>query len=1222
MDDSTHLESYAVKKSASKVISLLCTGMEFAHPITVDWSLFNKSADIWPDDALLWFVYGKFAAIYPEEMNMIAYIIRNIMSHNLKGFMIKQMIQQAYIIQNQRENSLTAELKRHITNLSKKVSQTKTKMRHVWDLVIQGNVSEMDNAVKISYRSVEDTKNEFNHVLMKYPNNRFVARSYSRFLYEIAGDRKTFNEWKDKINLLKNGMLANDDKARLLGLAAFPNLPKISTSSSKSALSVATNIESEIFTNFDEFNEEENQIQDEQIRLLVDKIDNLSIPSLKCATITTLVLILLLAVCLTIGVYAYTDYFIKDLKPPIDLLYHVNLIRMYAFMMPLWVHHLIMENMPRAVGTTMKVMNIPNVSDIKLDAVGGFETTKQQLQFFMRQCSISVEALGEFHNYYPDDVLLKPIRTILFDPVIEHHYYQNQYSYTPKNMSLSDIVTDNIVLLGAFLNQENSSPTFWFTGMNQPNTLNSFMSAHLLNNNISQVLDLMDIYMEDLTVYTALLLTYVEIGISIAMGIIWIITAIISINWIEKDKIIIYKSLMSLPKNVVSSASESLRILKKSDEESGTTSEVDSEFSKQEDAMLKLFNTATDSSSIKSLDKILFIIIYIIVMGGTIGVGMLLCSLLPNICETINANSAHISNIMGISSYMMGAEISLNDGVISTFGYGPYAPKYTGIGGRNTSLLFNMTEEQLQQLVNSYNFVKFGSEDAYSKPYPQFFETIDQANANFACEDKNAKLTTIRESLDCLSYDSQIIQFSNMVRRYIEPYKIFTSQVVYDPQETMLDEIWRLGIKLYSTTISPMFENVVQTMTSAMKSDANKAIPFIVILIVVCFIAFFVMLFVTSSIRTHLKFALKYVLHCNVTAVTSTAKIMEVLSGEFRPISKDNAMRNKLYYDSVMKELPDNIIVADQNFKVIEFNKAFERMLSSTIQEGDDLRTFFKSDEFIDKDFQLTNNQEKVLQYIKKDGDGIVLHLLTKCVVVSQSYVVTLRDITQIVMYNNLIKEERNKSDKLLASILPPNLVTRVQNGEKNISFAVQSATILFMDIVEFTPWCASGTAAGVMSTLNLMYRYFDSNLSKGKTLTKIKCIGDCYMAAGGIFCEINQPAVHAKEAVEFGLSSIDSIRQLNAEKNENLKIRVGVNTGGPIVAGVLGTEKPTFEILGPAINMAQQMEHNGVPMQVHVSRPVYELIYGGTIRIKERGQIQIKNGKVVTYLVEGREEA
>jgi class 3 adenylate cyclase len=179
----------------------------------------------------------------------------------------------------------------------------------------------------------------------------------------------------------------------------------------------------------------------------------------------------------------------------------------------------------------------------------------------------------------------------------------------------------------------------------------------------------------------------------------------------------------------------------------------------------------------------------------------------------------------------------------------------------------------------------------------------------------------------------------------------------------------------------------------------------------------------------------------------------------------------------------------------------------------------------------------------------------------------------------------------------------------------------VFIDIVSFTPWCGSSQADKVMTTLNNMFKRFDTNCNTYATMTRIKCIGDCYMAAGGVFDEVNQPAEHAKQVVSFGLDCLTSIRDMNAELGERLEIRVGVNTGGPIVAGVLGggAGKPTFEILGPAINMAQQMEHHGVPMAVHISRAVYELIYGDTFIVKERGTLEVKGQPVVTYLVSGK---
>jgi class 3 adenylate cyclase len=238
-----------------------------------------------------------------------------------------------------------------------------------------------------------------------------------------------------------------------------------------------------------------------------------------------------------------------------------------------------------------------------------------------------------------------------------------------------------------------------------------------------------------------------------------------------------------------------------------------------------------------------------------------------------------------------------------------------------------------------------------------------------------------------------------------------------------------------------------------------------------------------------------------------------------------------------------------------------------------------------------------------------------------ETIVYSFRDVTQRLRYNTLIAHERAKSDSMLKSILPPLLVPRVQAGEKNISFSVASASIVFIDIVSFTPWCGSSQADKVMMTLNNMFKRFDQNCGQYSTMTRIKCIGDCYMAAGGVFDEVNQPAEHAKQVVGFGLDCLTSMGEMNAELDEQLQIRVGVNTGGPIVAGVLGggAGKPTFEILGRAINMAQQMEHHGVPMMVHVSRAVYEHIYGDQFIVKERGSVEIKGGPVVTYLVSGR---
>jgi class 3 adenylate cyclase/PAS domain-containing protein len=232
-----------------------------------------------------------------------------------------------------------------------------------------------------------------------------------------------------------------------------------------------------------------------------------------------------------------------------------------------------------------------------------------------------------------------------------------------------------------------------------------------------------------------------------------------------------------------------------------------------------------------------------------------------------------------------------------------------------------------------------------------------------------------------------------------------------------------------------------------------------------------------------------------------------------------------------------------------------------------------------------------------------------------------IRDGTAAIAADKLLREESAKSQNLLMMILPPNISKRLQSGEKNISFAVKSASILFLDIVSFTPWCGAHDASYVMGTLNRMFLEFDRLIKQYDRLTKIKCIGDCYMCAGGLFDEGNQPQIHAEQMISFGLDMIQALQLLNIELSESLRMRVGVNTGGPIVAGVLGIDKPTFDILGRAICLAAAMEHYGVPMCVHIPQHCYDLVYRSNFVMQERGDIEVKGQMYRTYLVIGHKQ-
>ncbi|OHS95784.1 Adenylate and Guanylate cyclase catalytic domain containing protein [Tritrichomonas foetus] len=528
--------------------------------------------------------------------------------------------------------------------------------------------------------------------------------------------------------------------------------------------------------------------------------------------------------------------------------------------------------------------------------------------------------------------------------------------------------------------------------------------------------------------------------------------------------------------------------------------------------------------------------------------------------------------------------------------------------------------KRIDNFIGYYHQARYGGMNEDQPPYYGLYDQIEETSASYQCENETSIQHTFNSHFACFSVDFQI----NM----IEPFFINTVMPLYKNATQMIScrNLYMTNLRVVVVRCSdlffyPMFKRIVANM----RDIFNETIPTMTtpaaVLLAVCFIISALLFYQTIKTEEKLKFALSLLLHCPPDIVLQTSKIMDILSGDFHVKTNEGITHRTEFFDSVLKNIPDSVIVLNEQLNVQSINRATERIYGLRSDfVGQNVRTFFTSSNgHFSKNVEniFNSDMNSVDVEFKNENDNYYLHLTL--LFFKNHTIIMTRDQTQNVSYNTLISEEKSKSDSLLASILPPKLISRVQNGEENISFSVQSASILFLDIVEFTPWCAANTASMIMSTLNLMFKYFDSNIATHSTLTKIKCIGDCYMAAGGIFAEVNQPAVHAKEIIEFGLEAIDSVRVINEQLKQTLRIRVGVNTGGPIVAGVLGIDKPTFEILGPAINMAQQMEHHGVPMQVHISRSSYELIYGCNFKVIERGQIEIKNGSVRTYLVEGK---
>jgi len=222
--------------------------------------------------------------------------------------------------------------------------------------------------------------------------------------------------------------------------------------------------------------------------------------------------------------------------------------------------------------------------------------------------------------------------------------------------------------------------------------------------------------------------------------------------------------------------------------------------------------------------------------------------------------------------------------------------------------------------------------------------------------------------------------------------------------------------------------------------------------------------------------------------------------------------------------------------------------------------------------------------------------------------------LQQLQTEKELLQIEKDKSENLLLNILPKAVADRLKGGERTIANGHATVTVLFADLVGFTELARRTTPADLVSLLNGIFTAFDLLVEKHH-LEKIKTIGDSYMLAGGI--PLERPD-HAQAVADIALEMIQTLAALNAEKGTNLRVRIGINTG-PIVAGVIGKRKFTYDLWGDTVNLASRMESSGVPGLVHVSESTHESLKA-EFDLEERGITQVKGiGEVRTYFLKGR---
>ncbi len=222
---------------------------------------------------------------------------------------------------------------------------------------------------------------------------------------------------------------------------------------------------------------------------------------------------------------------------------------------------------------------------------------------------------------------------------------------------------------------------------------------------------------------------------------------------------------------------------------------------------------------------------------------------------------------------------------------------------------------------------------------------------------------------------------------------------------------------------------------------------------------------------------------------------------------------------------------------------------------------------------------------------------------------------TLLFQRTNELLKEREKSENLLARVLPQETADELKQFGKIKAQKFQMVTVLFSDIQGFTKITDDTDSEELIDQLDRFVYEFDSVVQKYH-IEKIKTVGDAYMCAGGL---PKKNRTNPIEVVVVALEMMSWMKETNRrhQKGDVWELRMGIDTG-PVIAGVVGQSKISYDIWGATVNTASRMESAGEAGKINISENTYLLVRDFFI-CTYRGQIPVKNrGNIQMYFVEG----
>lgn len=259
-------------------------------------------------------------------------------------------------------------------------------------------------------------------------------------------------------------------------------------------------------------------------------------------------------------------------------------------------------------------------------------------------------------------------------------------------------------------------------------------------------------------------------------------------------------------------------------------------------------------------------------------------------------------------------------------------------------------------------------------------------------------------------------------------------------------------------------------------------------------------------------------------------------------------------------------------------------------------------------------NENKFIQITGIRDDGQKIEIEAFLMKICNDYVIHMTDQTKLNKSKKDLLLLQEKSEMLMENLMPAEIIRKINQGEQNPQFSVKSATTIFINIVKFTDFTISLGSKFIISNIETVFKAFDNARKKYESINKIKIMGDIYFAISGLF---GTNSNHALDVVSFALDCLKSLNDTNQNLCTQFMVRIGICTGGPIHAAVLGDTKQTFEVFGNSISIAKELENRAEPSQILMTRETKDSFVEFKDIIHDYGKIMISGESIKVSSIE-----